>query len=262
MTRFFGTGAVAAMWFLAQAATLVAADGSAGAGSVQVSYFTRFIVGGGWITWFILLPLSVATMALLIVYALTVRRAAMLPDSVRQHMSELTRGRQYRALAEFAAAQPSMIAQVVRAGLAEAAQGQPNVQRALDEATELQSSRYLRRIEWLNLIGNISPMIGLFGTVTGMIQAFYELVEISAAGGVTNAAQLADAISLALVTTFWGLAIAIPALAAFAILRNRVDALAADCWLVADQLLEGVGKSGQTASGSSAGGGAAAVEPR
>ena len=118
----------------------------------------------------------------------------------------------------------------------------------------------MRRIEWLNLIGNISPMIGLFGTVTGMIQAFYELVEISAAGGVTNAAQLADAISLALVTTFWGLAIAIPALAAFAILRNRIDALAADCWLVADQLLEGVGKAGQTASSPTAAGGPAAVE--
>lgn len=262
MIRRFEALAVAVVWFLAQASTLLAADGSAGAGSVQVSYFTRFIVGGGWITWFILLPLSVATMALLIVYALTVRRAALLPESVRQHMADLARARQYRALAEFVAAQPSMIAQVVRAGLTEAVQGQPNVQRALDEATELQSSRYLRRIEWLNLIGNISPMIGLFGTVTGMIQAFYELVEISAAGGVTNAAQLADAISLALVTTFWGLAIAIPALAAFAILRNRVDALAADCWLVADRLLEGVGKSGQTAPTSSAVGPAPTVQQK
>lgn len=262
MTRFFGAGAVAAMWFFAQASTLAAADGSAGTSSVQVSYFTRFIVGGGWITWFILLPLSVATVALLIVYGLTIRRGALLPEPVRQRMEELARARQYRALAEFVAAQSSMVGQVVRAGLTEAAQGQPNVQRALDEATELQSSRHLRRIEWLNLIGNISPMIGLFGTVTGMIQAFYELVEISAAGGVTNAAQLADAISLALVTTFWGLAIAIPALAAFAILRNRVDALAADCWLVADQLLEGVGKAAQTASGSSTAGGAAAVEPK
>jgi biopolymer transport protein ExbB len=260
MTRFFGALLVTATCFLAQASTLAAADGSAGAGGVQVSYFTRFIVGGGWITWFILLPLSVATLALLIVYGLTIRRGTLLPEPVRQRMEELARARQYRALAEFVGAQSSMVGQVVRAGLAEAVQGQSNVQRALDEATELQSSRHLRRIEWLNLIGNISPMIGLFGTVTGMIQAFYELVEISAAGGVTNAAQLADAISLALVTTFWGLAIAIPALAAFAILRNRVDALAADCWLVAEKLLEGVGKAGQTPSGSPAAGGPAAVE--
>jgi len=252
MIRRFEALAAAGVWFLGQASGLLAADGSGGAGTTQVSYFTRFIVGGGWITWFILLPLSVATVALLIVYGLAIRRGTLLPESVRQQMEDFVRARQYRALAEFVAAQPSMIAQVVRAGLAEAAQGQPNVQRALDEATELQSSRHLRRIEWLHLIGNISPMIGLFGTVTGMIQAFYELVEISAAGGVTNAAQLADAISLALVTTFWGLAIAIPALAAFAILRNRVDALAADCWLVADQLLEGVGKAHQTASTSSA----------
>ena len=91
-------------------------------------------------------------------------------------------------------------------------------------------------------------MIGLFGTVTGMIQAFYELVEISAAGGVSNAAQLADSISLALVTTFWGLAIAIPALAAFAILRNRIDALAADCWLAAAQVVEAIANSSGRAS--------------
>ena len=260
MTRFLGVGCVTAVWFFAQASPLLAAEGSAGTSGAQVSYFTRFIVGGGWITWFILLPLSVATVALLIVYGLTIRRGTLLPEPVRQRMEELARARQYRALADFVGAQSSMVGQVVRAGLAEAAGGQSTVQRALDEATELQSSRHLRRIEWLNLIGNISPMIGLFGTVTGMIQAFYELVEISAAGGVTNAAQLADAISLALVTTFWGLAIAIPALAAFAILRNRVDALAADCWLVADQLLEGVGKAGQTASGSAAAGGPATVE--
>ena len=117
MTKFFGAGAVTAMWFLAQASTLLAADGSAGTGSVQVSYFTRFIVGGGWITWFILLPLSVATMALLIVYGLTIRRGTLLPEPVRQRMEDLARTKQYRALAEFVGAQSSMVGQVVRAGL-------------------------------------------------------------------------------------------------------------------------------------------------
>jgi biopolymer transport protein ExbB len=207
-------------------------------GAARVSYFARFVIGGGWITWFILLPLSVATLALVLVYALTVRRSRLLPESVRLRLDRLRDQRDYQRLRDYAANQPSMLGQIVSAGMGEIAYGQTAAQRALDEAAEQQSSRLLRRIEWLNLIGNISPMIGLFGTVTGMIQAFYELVEISAVGGAANAAQLADAISLALVTTFWGLAIAIPALAVFAILRNRIDALAADCWLVGAQLLE------------------------
>jgi len=221
----------------------VAAEAAGGGGSERVSYFARFVIGGGWITWLILLPLSVAMMALVIVYSLTVRRGRLLPEAVRDKLERLCEQRQYGGLAEFAAGDASMFAQIVVAGIAEVPHGQAAVQRALDEATEQQSNRLLRRLEWLNLIGNISPMIGLFGTVTGMIQAFYELVEISAAGGVSNAAQLADSISLALVTTFWGLAIAIPALAAFAIFRNRVDALAADCWLAAAQVVEAIANS-------------------
>jgi len=234
---------VAGLLATALAGVAVAAEGAGGEASERVSYFARFVIGGGWITWLVLLPLSVAMVALVIVYSLTVRRSRLLPEAVRDKLEQLCEQRQYRGLADFAAGDASMLAQIVLAGVAEVPHGQTAAQRALDEATEQQSSRLLRQIEWLNLIGNISPMIGLFGTVTGMIQAFYELVEISAAGGVSNAAQLADSISLALVTTFWGLAIAIPALAAFAILRNRIDALAADCWLAAAQVVEAIANS-------------------
>ncbi len=239
---------VAGLFAVALAGVAVAAEGAGGEASERVSYFARFVIGGGWITWLILLPLSVAMVALVIVYSLTVRRSRLLPESVRDKLAQLCEQRQYRGLTDFAAGDASMFAQIVLAGVAEVPHGQTAAQRALDEATEQQSSRLLRKIEWLNLIGNISPMIGLFGTVTGMIQAFYELVEISAAGGVSNAAQLADSISLALVTTFWGLAIAIPALAAFAILRNRIDALAADCWLAAAQVVEAIANSSGRAS--------------
>lgn len=203
----------------------------------EVSYFTRFVVGGGWITWLILLPLSVAMVALVIVNVLATRRAALLPTAVMNRVRQMCRQRQLQGLEPYLAKQPDMFSQVMRAGLGDVSNGAVAIQRTLDEATEQQAASLMRRNEWLNLIGNIAPMIGLFGTVTGMIQAFYELVEISRAGGVSNAAQLADAISLALVTTFWGLAVAIPALTAFAILRNRIDALAAECWLVVDDLL-------------------------
>jgi biopolymer transport protein ExbB len=227
----------------AAAGSAVAQQPTSEVAPVKINYFARYVVGGGWITWFILLPMSVAMVALVIAYGLTIRRAVLLPESVRERIAQACEQRQYRAVAEFVAHEPSMLAQVVRAGLAEAVQGQWAIQRAIDEATEQESTRLMRRVEWLNVIGNIAPMVGLFGTVTGMIQAFYQLVEISRAGGVTNAAQLADAISLALVTTFWGLAIAIPALAAVAIFRNRIDAAAADCWLAAQEVVGGIARS-------------------
>ena len=84
------------------------------------------------------------------------------------------------------------------------------------------------------VLGSVAPMVGLFGTVYGMIRAFHTLVETS---GVPDPAKLALGISVALVTTFWGLLVAIPALSVFAISRNRLDALAPECVLVADEVL-------------------------
>lgn len=93
----------------------------------------------------------------------------------------------------------------------------------------------LRKIEWLNIIGNVAPMIGLFGTVWGMIEAFNRIVQ---AQGQPEPERLADAISIALVTTLWGLFTAIPALAAYGSLRNRIDAITAETSVTAEALIE------------------------
>src|SRR5439155_6392150 len=81
------------------------------------------------------------------------------------------------------------------------------------------------RIEYLNVIGNIAPMVGLLGTVTGMLLAFKQVADTEGSAG---AAQLADGIYQALVTTVVGLIIAIPSLGAFALFRSRVDQLVAE----------------------------------
>ena len=108
------------------------------------------------------------------------------------------------------------------------------MQRAVADAVEQSAARMMRKIEYLNVIGNVSPMIGLFGTVYGMIGLF---ASISDAGGIPEPAIIADNISIALVTTFWGLLVAIPALSVFAFFRNRIDELAMACAVTADKLL-------------------------
>ena len=127
-----------------------------------------------------------------------------------------------------------MLSGVVNIGLMESQNGYAAMERAVEETLENRSARLMNKIEYLNVIGNISPMIGLFGTVYGMIRLF---ASIRAAGGMPEPARIADDISVALVTTFWGLLVAIPALSVFAIFRNRIDLLTAECALAADRLL-------------------------
>ncbi len=131
-----------------------------------------------------------------------------------------------------------MLGQVVHAALTEAPNGFAAMQRSVVETAETRSLGLMRQIEWLNLIGNVAPMIGLFGTVWGMILAFWALVDIVQKGGVTDAAQLAFGIMQALGTTFWGLLEAIPALAAFSFFRNRIDVLTSQCARTAGELIE------------------------
>ena len=94
-------------------------------------------------------------------------------------------------------------------------------QAATQSADELLAAR-LRTLEPLNILGQVAPMIGLFGTVYGMIVAFQVL---AATGGAADPAMLAGGIGSALVSTFWGLFIAVPATSTYAAVRNRTIAM-------------------------------------
>ena len=101
----------------------------------------------------------------------------------------------------------------------------------------------LRAIEPLNVVGNVAPMIGLFGTVYGMILAFRQIV---LGGGTPDPIALANGIGTALVTTFWGLIVAIPALSGYALLRNKIDGLTSEATRAVEEvigLLRGPGDS-------------------
>lgn len=119
------------------------------------------------------------------------------------------------------------IAQSVQAGLARLDSGAPEdvALAATEQAAEARTLARLRSIEPLNVLGGVSPMLGLFGTVYGMILAFNDIVE---AGGTPDAVSLAAGIGTALTTTFWGLIVAVPALTTHALLRTRIEARTLD----------------------------------
>ncbi|MGA0873460.1 MAG: MotA/TolQ/ExbB proton channel family protein, partial [Phycisphaerales bacterium] len=124
---------------------------------------------------------------------------------------------------------------IVRVSLGQAPFGFNAMLRALEQSSEEVITDRLRRAESLNILGQVSPMIGLFGTVYGMIVAFQSIAQ---SGGNADPVLLAGGIGTALVTTFWGLLVAIPALAAYATIRNRIDSLATEASLEAQSLIE------------------------
>ena len=99
-----------------------------------------------------------------------------------------------------------------------------SIEKGLEETSALELAKPFTWINMLNTIGSIAPMIGLLGTVLGMIGAFDAL----GAGAQSNQESIAGSISLALTTTLLGLVIAIPCVASVSWLRSRIDATAAE----------------------------------
>jgi biopolymer transport protein ExbB len=178
--------------------------------------------------------MSVLTLAIIVQYFISIRRDNILPPAVLDQIRELFDEKQYGEAIEMSSGEPSFLSYVVHAGLSDASHGYPAMERAMEEAAEERTTKLLRQIEWLNLIGNISPMLGLLGTVWGMILAFQK---IRIAGGAPDAAVLGGDISIALVTTLLGLSIAIPALAVYAVMRNRIDGLSSETMVAAQDLI-------------------------
>ncbi len=96
---------------------------------------------------------------------------------------------------------------------------------AVEEAGEDQTGQLYRRTEVLNVIGAIAPMLGLTGTVLGMIEAFTTIASLE---GMARPQELAGGIGQALITTLLGLVVAIPTMVAFSFFRNKIDSLVAE----------------------------------
>jgi len=188
---------------------------------------------GSLIIW-TLLALSVVSIGLIGHLALTNQRKGIMPQGVVDEVAKQLKETRFKDAMTLTSRDESFFSKVVNSGLSEASNGYSAMIRALELASDEHTTIRLRRIEYLNVLGQVSPMIGLFGTVYGMILAFWGIVQ---SGGTANPVLLAHGISTALTTTFWGLIVAIPALGAYAILRNRIDALTTEGTSAAEHLI-------------------------
>lgn len=208
--------------------------GSTAATGQSQTLFEQFVVAGGPIVWLVLLPMSLVAVYLAVEYCLSIRRERLVPRGVGGGIIEQTQRFGAGQLPAKIAEQDDFVSTAVVRAINKGGGDWFRMRNLLFESLQEQALRLGRRIEWLNLIGNVSPMVGLFGTVFGMIKLFNAIV---IAGGQPQPAQLAEGISVALVTTLWGLFIAIPSLAIHGVFANRIETLLSDSMAEAENVL-------------------------
>jgi biopolymer transport protein ExbB len=177
--------------------------------------------------------LSIIGLTFIIQGFIKIRAAALIPESSTEHIRELIGRREFKELIDFTENDPSFVSRSLNPAL-KRAPSFSSMKEAMETAVAEQTAEQFRKIEYLNIIGNLGPLLGLLGTVLGMIYAFQDLMR---AGGDAKPAELAGGISIALGHTFLGLFLAIPCLAAFGIQRTMVDRLTTQGALISEELL-------------------------
>jgi len=168
---------------------------------------------------------SLIALAIIVERMINLRSSSVLaPATVERIMALAEGGHADRAL-KACRDNPGIFTNVVGAGLEIAAHQEDfaHAKEAVEDAGRHESKRLHRYLGALGTIVGISPLLGLLGTVTGMIEVFETIARTSGGGG--QAAALANGISQALITTATGLVIAIPSLVAYNYFNGRADAI-------------------------------------
>ncbi len=198
------------------------------------SLLTMIWEGFEWPAVFILFG-SIVAISLIVEHFLTVRRSTICPRDEVQRAKQLIEGRAFRECLESMQKSKTFFARIMTAALQHARHGFDAMHEACTEKSGELSGKMFRKVEYLNIIGNLGPLMGLVGTVLGMIFAFQAM---GSGGGEAGAGDLAKGISLALVNTLLGLSLAVAGIGFFGICRNRIDSLTVEATVESLDLLE------------------------
>lgn len=189
------------------------------AAGVQSKTLWQQIREGGWVM-FPIAICSIATLYLIGDGILRTSREKAVPSEQEEALKTLFRQGDYVAAFDYCKINPSPLTNVLRAGISLLGEGKQVADEGMLSALAKENSHMQTHISYLSVIGVCTPMIGLLGTVTGMIKAFAKL----GSSGIGDPSGLSAAIGEVLVATASGLIIAIPAFGAFYFLRNRATA--------------------------------------
>ena len=178
----------------------------------------KLIKNSGPFGWAIIL-LSIVALAVMIENFVSLKRDKLAPPELIDEIQALFDEGQYQEAMELCENEPTFLTRICGAGISKIGHPFEVIEKSIEEMGDEESVKLHQKVGWLSLIANVAPMMGLLGTVSGMVVAFNT---IATSGGQANPAELADGISQALLTTLFGLIVAIPVTAAFAYLRNNL----------------------------------------
>ena len=209
--------------FLATAFSLLAVgSASAQAPAPEHNLFQVILDGGPLIVfiWICILATSIIMVTLIIQLAISLKKDKLAPPPLVDSLRQLISSGNYQEAWETCNANKNYLANVLKNGLSRLGRGKEAVESALSETGMRESTLLRTRNSYLSVIGVVSPMIGLLGTVIGMMGAFAVL----SSAGLSDPKGLAGKISEVLLATASGLFIAIPAFVAYYIFRNMSQA--------------------------------------
>jgi len=200
----------------------------------SISLWT-LIKAGGTVGWVIVL-MSLAALAMVIDHFISLRRENLVPTELADQIEEHLEEKQYEKARELCNEDSSFLAKVIGSGLSQIGGmfGFFDMQNAMTETSEREIARLYRKLDILSFIAVTAPMLGLLGTVTGMIRSFHM---IASTEGAARPSQLATGIYEALVTTAEGLIVAIPAMFFVSYFRTRIDHFVAEAEAVVERLM-------------------------
>ncbi|MCG3124529.1 MAG: hypothetical protein GIKADHBN_02997 [Phycisphaerales bacterium] len=196
-------------------------------------------IGSGGPIGYVLIVLSFVALGLIIAHAITLRRSRMIPQESVERLSAVLRTGDLQA-AIAVCREPvyeSFVTRLVGSALLRCARspfGTLELRSAVEEAGQREVDKLYRSVDSIGILAAVGPMLGLLGTVFGMIGAFATIGELE---GAARSQQLATFMSIALVTTAEGLIVAIPCTVAFAIFRRRIDTLAVEAAAVVEGMV-------------------------
>jgi biopolymer transport protein ExbB len=183
----------------------------------------------------VIAAMSFYLIALVVWMALNYRSSTTVPPDLVRDVQDLLDQTKYNDAYHRLVADSSFLSRVLAAGVRKLPAGLSQAQRASELANEGATMEMEHRTTYLATVGTLGPMIGLVGTVYGMIIAFRV---IASEGSTPQADHLAAGISTALYSTLFGIAISIPAIFFYAMFRNRIARLSLEVGMTAEPLLE------------------------
>ncbi|MDP8252831.1 MAG: MotA/TolQ/ExbB proton channel family protein [Candidatus Kaelpia aquatica] len=172
---------------------------------------------------YLILLCSVVAFAVIIERIITLSRAKIDVSAFMDNILDAVRRNRIMAAIEMCDRTFSPVASIIKAGLLKQSASRQEIKEAMEEAALVEVPKLEKNLNILATLAHVTPLIGLLGTVTGMIQAFQVIQEKAGALSPVSPGDLAGGIWEALTTTVGGLSVAIPTLVAYNFLVTKVD---------------------------------------